>query len=120
MFLIDGVKKKIHKGFVCIYSQKKNNNNMLNHNGLKCNDVCSTFYNFGNPNQKVCKLTNWQTSPNVASYYRDNMVRYPRCFTPAQNYAQYTKSIALNKVRRFNSVALKRAKSQRCFGVVLM
>lgn len=30
------------------------------------------------------------------------------------------KSIALNKVRRFNSVALKRAKSQRCFGVVLM
>lgn len=40
---------------------------------------------------QVCKLTNWQTSPDVASYYRDDMVRYPRCFTPVQNYAQYTK-----------------------------
>lgn len=48
------------------------------------------------------------------------MVRYPRCFTPIQNYALHTKSIALNEVRRFNFVALKRAKSQRCFGVVLM
>lgn len=59
-------------------------------------------------------------SPNVAFYYHDNRVRYLRCFMPILNYAQYTRSIALNEVRRFNFVALKRAKSKRCFGVVLM
>lgn len=68
----------------------------------------------------LTKTTNWQMFPNVAFYYLDNRVRYPRCSMPTLNYAHYTKSIALNEVRRFNFVALKRAKSQRCFGVVLM
>lgn len=90
------------------------------------NDVCSTFRFWQSKLKnsqhhliftRVHQLRNWHTFPNT--------VRYTRCFTPTRNYPQYmyvyvVLSMPLNEVKRFNSVVLKRAKSQRCFGVVLM